>query len=250
MLRWLPKRKKASTKIEAPKSDLFPSPKDKRDYKPILGSVRLPREYELPKRVPIRNQGSLGSCASFAVVRAWELTEVNKGNNPYEGSELFHYYEGRKLQGVFPQNAGMNMRNACHTFLHFGMASEFFFPYSTTNYNNKPSWLIYAVANQVKPLRYERLDTQTQIKQSLVENIPVIFGAWTDTTFQRLNKNNYVWNPPKQGNYGHALVIVGYNSKGFIIDNSYGNAWGNNGQCIIPYAVFTKYSFDKFRFVI
>ena len=35
---------------------------------------------------------------------------------------------------------------------------------------------------------------------------------------------------------GHAITIVGYNDKGFIIKNSWGRSWGDNGYATVSYA--------------
>lgn len=34
---------------------------------------------------------------------------------------------------------------------------------------------------------------------------------------------------------GHAMCIVGYTKEGFILRNSWGRNWGDNGYCIFPY---------------
>lgn len=43
--------------------------------------------------------------------------------------------------------------------------------------------------------------------------------------------------PPRDGDDGgHAFVIVGYDSEGFIVLNSWGKAWGTNGRARLSYA--------------
>ena len=253
MIKWLlsklPKRKKKDTTQVYTVDDVIPSEPDDRDFLSTVSTLPIPKSYEITNRPPIRNQLQLGSCASFSVVRAWEIMLLNSDDRFFEGSELFHFYEGRKRQRVFPNNSGMTLRNACHTFLKFGMASEFFHPYNTRDFNAEPYWWTYKVAEQFKPIQYERLTSIDEIKHSVVEGVPVIFGIWTDSTFQRLNIINSVWRPPQRGRYGHAMVIVGYNSTGFVVDNSWGPVWGNRGTCIIPYNIFRQYSWDWFRII-
>ena len=47
-----------------------------------------------------------------------------------------------------------------------------------------------------------------------------------------------MWKPrtgdKRQG--GHAMTVVGYNEEGFIIRNSWGPYWGNDGYCTYTYA--------------
>lgn len=40
---------------------------------------------------------------------------------------------------------------------------------------------------------------------------------------------------------GHAIAITGWNDEGFIIRNSWGTSWGNNGYTILPYKDFNKF---------
>lgn len=42
---------------------------------------------------------------------------------------------------------------------------------------------------------------------------------------------------------GHCVLLVGVNQGGFIMRNSFGQNWGAQGRCIIPFAVFTSKSF-------
>jgi C1A family cysteine protease len=47
------------------------------------------------------------------------------------------------------------------------------------------------------------------------------------------------WNG--SSNYGgHAVAIVGYNKKGFIIRNSWGTSYGEDGYAILKYEDFNK----------
>jgi C1A family cysteine protease len=40
---------------------------------------------------------------------------------------------------------------------------------------------------------------------------------------------------------GHAVSIVGYNDEGFILRNSWGRTYGDNGYSVIPYEDFNKF---------
>jgi len=35
---------------------------------------------------------------------------------------------------------------------------------------------------------------------------------------------------------GHAILVIGWESRGFILRNSWGADWGLNGNCILPWA--------------
>lgn len=40
---------------------------------------------------------------------------------------------------------------------------------------------------------------------------------------------------------GHAMTVVGYNAEGFIVRNSWGAGWNDDGHCVWPYADFGKH---------
>ena len=42
------------------------------------------------------------------------------------------------------------------------------------------------------------------------------------------------WNGNKQIGL-HGVAIIGWNNKGFIIQNSWGDNWGNKGLTVLPY---------------
>lgn len=77
--------------------------------------------------------------------------------------------------------------------------------------------------------QYFRLNSKLQIQSSLIANGPCILAlpvrSFYVPEFWRGN-----------GNYGgHAVCCVGYNKEGFIIQNSWGESFGDSGKCILPY---------------
>jgi hypothetical protein len=43
---------------------------------------------------------------------------------------------------------------------------------------------------------------------------------------------------------GHAFALVGYNTDGFVVQNSWGTTWGNRGFAVLPYEDWVKYGTD------
>ena len=43
---------------------------------------------------------------------------------------------------------------------------------------------------------------------------------------------------------GHAIAIVGYTSRGFVVQNSWGRSWGKNGFALLPYEDFMIHATD------
>ena len=79
---------------------------------------------------------------------------------------------------------------------------------------------------------YAKINEIDELKKSLY-----LFGPCL-IAFPAYNYNENLWLPEKDGDEllgGHAMTVVGYNDRGFIIRNSWGNNWGEDGYCIYPY---------------
>lgn len=226
----------------------IPDKVDIRDKTFLSSQDDLPKYHLMPNKPPIRNQGVIGSCASHAVIGAYEMQMSE--NQFLEGSELFHYYYARHLNNTFPNDKGMCIRDACKTLHKFGMAPEMLWKYHSYRYNEKPSHLANVFAKLYKVKRYERIYSLVDINKSINVNIPVICGIHVQKSFYNLNHDG-IYKPTVKTGGGHAVLIVGYDEREqrFIIRNSWGEDWGRDGYFFMPYDNFKKTSFDWWRII-
>lgn len=70
-----------------------------------------------------------------------------------------------------------------------------------------------------------------ELKRALSNDGPCIINM------QIYDKTSRMWYPndSKKVMSYHSMVIVGYANEGFILRNSWGASWGDNGYCIFPY---------------
>lgn len=226
---------------------------DNRDYcyNSVKQSEMLSVSYTIPNLPPVRNQGSLSSCASHAVIGCYE-TQLSK-HRFIEGSERFHYYTTRKyLTGDMSNSSGMSIRDACKSLYNYGMGLEMLCPYSIKDCNIEPSLLTYMFAKLYKVARYESLNDIEDIKDSIYDDIPVVCGIQVSGNFYSLNMDSYLYKPTPKSNGGHGVYIVGYDDKRsvFILRNSWAYSFGNDGDFEMSYKDFLKYSFDWWRIII
>jgi hypothetical protein len=94
------------------------------------------------------------------------------------------------------------------------------------------------------------------IKSALAEGLPVMFCIALGKNFfdlvgplatQHYSLVDIPGYRPITGNTmvgGHAMTIVGNSDTlgGFIVENQWGTAWGDNGYCLIPYNVIQDFS--------
>jgi hypothetical protein len=49
---------------------------------------------------------------------------------------------------------------------------------------------------------------------------------------------------------GHAFALVGYNERGFVVQNSWGPDWGSKGFALLPYADWVNHGSDAWVFTL
>ena len=113
----------------------------------------------------------------------------------------------------------------------------------------KPSTVAYNDAAQRKVTGYTRCANFTAVKNAIASGTPVIVGFTVYSSFEGPANNNTGMMPYPNATReqllgGHAVCIVGYNDnlnntgRGyFIVRNSWGTGWGQNGYFYMPYQV-------------
>ena len=84
------------------------------------------------------------------------------------------------------------------------------------------------------------------LKHCLAEGYPFVFGLTLFESFDAMDEGGYIPMPSaeetsRSSHGAHAMICVGYDDQEevFIIRNSWGEDWGDNGYCYIPYAYMT-----------
>lgn len=95
----------------------------------------------------------------------------------------------------------------------------------------------------------------TNIKQAIVDKHPVLIGMSLPDSFFEIGSDGIFRPKPEEKDYlrsygGHAMALVGYddaiNGGSFIIVNSWGPSWGDNGYCYVNYDDFFDYTFEAY----
>lgn len=160
----------------------------------------LPEEYDIKNSLrPIINQGSISSCSSIAV------TELLN----YEAK--FKKIEREKLNPheLFYKRANKKIK---------GMSLRESFEIFEEEYDS----ITYAHANSVEV-----------IKSSILTNGPVAVGL----PVKNLDEDIF-WKGDSNNKIGHAVIFAGWDKKGFILKNSWGNSYGYKGYITFPYEDF------------
>jgi C1A family cysteine protease len=222
---------------------------DRPDHRDQLYSAIAAPPATLPPSVdlratcsPVENQGQLGSCTANALVGSLEFLEAKAGKQAVDLSRLFIYYNERALEGSVKEDAGAMIRDGVKTLAKQGVCTEKTWAYNIAKFAVKPPAAAYkqALAHQVES--YHRLLTLQDMQACLAEGYPFVFGFSVYQSFESATvAKTGTLNLPKRSEKalgGHAVMAVGYDdaTKRFLVRNSWGKDWGQQGYFTMPYA--------------
>ncbi len=242
---------------------------------PLLAQTSAPEAAaKAPTKVDLRqwcsgveDQGEIGSCTAHAGVGMIEYYQRKAYGKHINASRSFLYKTTRKLGG-FTGDSGAFLRTTIGAMAVFGVVPEQYWPYKIADFDKEPSAFCYAFAQSFQSLVYYRLDPPSaspaevlkSIKSHLASQMPAMFGF---SVFESIYDDNSGKIPLPTNKEelvgGHAVMAVGYDdslkikntragakeTKGaFLIRNSWGKSWGQDGYGWIPYAYVTEYLAD------
>lgn len=235
----------------------YPSLFDPRDYVYRESRSRWQTSVDLREwDSPVEDQYQLGSCVGNAIANAYEH-QLKRLYSKYfvNLSRLFIYYNARLQINEQLLDAGTSVKNGLKGVKLYGVCEESIWPYDVDKFDDRPTTDAYENAASRKITRYSRLYTNSNVIDALAYGKPVVFGIDVFDKFMTLTLTNSVVSLPTSDETlvgGHAMCLVGYNLKTriFLAKNSFGNNWGANGYCQIPFDYFETYSYDKWIFDI
>jgi len=216
----------------------------------ILFTKPLYTSYSLSKYLPpVINQGELGSCTACSLICALDIIQrVKKYKKIKKYSILFLYYIERKEYGTENDDSGSSLSTGMDCLQKTGVCQNKYWPYNILKYKIKPPKICYTNA-----LKYRISNNIVQVPND-VENIkkllrnkyPIVIGIMVYSSFEEntVSETGIITYPNKLEEEilgGHAMCIYGYDdiNQYFILRNSWGLNWGDQGNCYLPYQYAT-----------
>lgn len=244
---------KKSTKTERI-LNIVPSKKTEEDWtfvtaatSNVIRAARPPASVDLRESWwKIGDQGQTGSCVGWSCadsVLRWHF--VQKGLPKTEKfSVRFIWMASKEMDEftsrptTFIDEAGTSLKSALDIARKYGCVLEQDLPFSASALTADEEDTFYSKASQYKIRAYFNLhigDKLMHWKNWLANNGPIftalsVDDEWYDAPKGMLNK----YKAPLYG--GHAVAIVGYTKDRFIIRNSWGTGWGDDGFAYASYA--------------
>ncbi len=192
---------------------------------------------------PVRDQGQCGSCWAFSSVAALESHTIIELNTPDTDLDLSEQALVSCL-GLGSCDGGWVDYSAAY-FTGAGVPYESCYPYRADDSpcgNNCSGSQSFSQAHTIRDWVYgsdgESVPDLTVLKSLLVTTgpMPVNFKVYSD--FYEYESGVYSYT---SGNYegGHAVLLVGYDDTDqcFIVKNSWGTGWGEQGYFRIDYSM-------------
>jgi len=229
----------------------LPDFRDRKLALPEAKRTKLPKKFDLRpaefKKFPIYDQGELGSCTANAIGAAFHYDQIKQGKVDFCPSRLFLYYNERAMEGSIDTDAGAQIRDGMKSLNKIGICSEALWPYDTSTFTQKPSDACYEKAAETKAVQYAQVPQDLDhLRGCLNEGFPIVFGFMVFKSFmsKEVAETGKMRFPGffEQLLGGHAVLCVGYDDdeKHFIIRNSWGESWGDNGYFYMPYGYLTN----------
>jgi hypothetical protein len=199
----------------------------------------LPDEFDLRKLgvvSPVRNQGGCGSCWSFSKTGSLESALLVAGKGQFDLSEQELVSCDRNNYGC----GGGNLNGDSEYQVRVGQALENDFPYTGRNSRCKSDLKPVAKGvNWVFVGESGRSPTEEEVKCALFKShtVPWI-TADASNWGSPPSSENTMFSRCGGRSTNHAIGVVGWKKiggkTGFIMKNSWGTDWGDNGYMTLP----------------
>jgi len=187
----------------------------------------------------IKNQAPAPTCEAYALVAALDTIVQYKVGYPFDcdlsEAHLFFYPGGTCEWGV-------DVKDAAEYLIDYGVPDEGCFPdphrpYDTP-FESLPGW----ENRTVKITEWGWIpNEENAIKQALIEHGPLVICMLVRPDFSYYTGGVY---KPRWGEIsgGHVITIVGYNDSQhcYLIKNSWGPGWGEDGWIRVDYDAHTE----------
>lgn len=217
---------------------LVPDPPDARDFRfakmyppEIRQAVVKPKSSDLrPKfaraKIPILDQGAIGSCVAHAVIQADSFVQFRQRRQPIQHSRLFVYWFARFLldPALVREDSGSSIRTGIKALATYGAPDEAYWPYAMSRVFIEPS-SVMDLASHNQALSYWKLEDISEAESCIADGFPVMLAL---PVYENFTPDRYGRIPDPAGDVVgyHAMIAVGYGKQRLVLRNSWGQNWG------------------------
>lgn len=224
------------------KLNAVPDSPDIRDrmYEPAL--IQLDSHLDpKPYSMTILDQGQEGACTGFGLAAV--INYLNKERDIDFRSSPRMLYEMARRHDEWPGEGydGSSCRGAIRGWYNMGVCSEQDWQYEAGNEGT-------LTIERAKAARSNTIGAYYRLRPNIVDfhaalnEVGVLYvsadvhaGWWKSALVKNENGDKEIPYDKDEIQGGHAFSVVGYNKRGFWVQNSWGDAWGKNGIALWLY---------------
>jgi len=189
----------------------------------------------------IGDQGSTGSCVGWATadsVLRWHYVKTGRVAQDEHISPRFIWMAAKETDlsrsqpTTFIELEGTSLKAALDIARKFGAVLDTVLPFKSGKLYPDEAKTFYALAAQLKLTSYFNLSTKLSSWRSwLATKGPILTRLNVDATWDNADatQGNLDVYLPETIRGGHAVALVGYTPDRFIVRNSWGTGWGDQG---------------------
>ena len=229
--------------------NVIPDEQDFRDYPYEPALIKLRGKIPPPPKRTVLNQGQEGACTGFGLAAVINrlLTERDETRTVsarmlYEMAKKFDEWEGEDY-------SGSSCRGAVRGWSNMGVCSETLAPYKAGASDWKLNIKQAKDARKTTLGAYYRINKRLSDYHAALNEVGVLYAS--ARVHEGWKKSKVVNGEIPYGRDhlgGHAFAIVGYNEKGFHVQNSWGSSWGKNGVALWSYEDWIENIHDAWVF--
>ncbi len=189
----------------------------------------------------IGDQGSTGSCVGWAAadsVLRWHFVQAGRLPQNELLSVRFIWMSAKETDiftsrpTTFIEASGTSLKAALDVARKFGVVRDPVLSFASGELYQGNARTFYALASQLKIASYFNLGRNITEWRKWIANVgPILTRLDVDATWDNAKETNGYFDvyQPNTTRGGHAVALVGYTQDRFIVRNSWGNRWGDEG---------------------
>ncbi|MCW5642657.1 MAG: peptidase C1 [Rhodoferax sp.] len=232
-------RDRAYTPAPRGLQDAFPTDDEVRQFLPVYSRAGL-----------ILDQGQEGACTGFGLACVVNYLRWRKAGWPQRmesvSPRMLYNFARRYDEYAGEDYDGSSCRGALKGWFNHGVCLEADWPYSGPQSQPRYGYAKRASATTLGVYYRVEKKSITDMQAAIQEVGAVYVSAFTHDGWSRLPNQRrapsghdslveipFDGRPSESG--GHAFALVGFNNRGFIVQNSWGTSWGSGGFALLSY---------------
>jgi hypothetical protein len=213
---------------------------DFRDFTYHPSLARLKPRIAAPPDLNIRDQGPEGACTGFGLAAVIDRLARGsgrkiKGQNLTVSALMLYEMARRYDEWGGEDYQGSSCRGAIKGWYNMGVCQEALYPHDRSINQGFTVQAAKDARNNAVGAYYRLGNRISDYHAALNETGAVYCSAEVHEGWDRADPESGLIPLGKRGLGGHAFAIVGYDTRGFWIQNSWGRDWGRNGTALWLY---------------